>query len=102
MPTLTTTKRTRQELGIAEPPTWDQILHDVANEVTAVKLQLIAIGMAADENERTRHLEAAKQAIAAGEYQLQVLRGVLRRQLGSGGFAGPKPGTRTPKRNLKK
>jgi hypothetical protein len=35
---------------------WNQLAHDVANELAALKLLLAAIGLADDDEERARHL----------------------------------------------
>jgi hypothetical protein len=56
-------------------------VHDFANELAALKLLLAAIGLADDDEERSRHLGTAKQSLIEGESRLRALREAVRREL---------------------
>jgi len=64
-----------------EPRAWNELLHDVANDFAALKLLLAAMGLADDDDERSRYLGTAKQTLVDGERRLQALREAVRREL---------------------
>jgi hypothetical protein len=66
----------------------------LANDLAGVKLLLTAVSMATEEEERARHINAAKQSLLLGESRLQALRAALRSE--------PPPATRRPQPNLRK
>jgi len=80
---------------------WNDILHDIANDLGGLKLLLTAVGLADDDDELARHLAMAKQTIVEAESRLQPLREAVRRELGessttpSNGASKPPPGKRT-------
>jgi hypothetical protein len=75
---------------------WNELVHDIANDLAALKLLLAAIGLADDDEERSRHLGVAKQTIVEGESRLQALREAVRRELGESPTA-PKNGASKPR-----
>lgn len=58
----------------SEPPRWRSIKHALVSDLLAVKLLLELAGMARGEEERLRHLDAARRALAESDRLLQALR----------------------------
>jgi hypothetical protein len=79
-----------------EPRGWNELAHDIANDLGALKLLITAVGMAADDGERSRHLGMAKQTIVEVDSRLQALREAVRRELGAGSKA-PTPSATEPR-----
>ena len=73
-------QRALPDPSLADQPEWHEIVHDLANDLGALKLLLAAVGMATDDEERSRHLATAKQAIGNGESRLKALRQAMRRE----------------------
>lgn len=59
---------------------WNEIAHDLANDLAALKLVLTAIGMTTDEQQRSSHLGTAKRLLTQGESRLDALRDAVRRR----------------------
>ena len=72
-------QRTLPDPSLAAQPEWNEVVHDLANDLGALKLMLTAVGLAKDHEERSRHLARAKQDIVNGEYSLKALREAVRR-----------------------
>ena len=75
-------QRTLPDPSLTAQPEWNEVVHDLANDLGALKLMLTAVGLATDHEERSRHLATAKQAIVKGEARLKALRDAVRRLQG--------------------
>ena len=69
---------------------WNEIAHDLANELAALKLALTAASTATEEQERAGHFELARQTLKGAEAQLEALRKAVRLQAG-GSRKNPPP-----------
>ena len=57
----------------AEPPRWRAIAHALASDLLALTLLLKLADMATEDEERVRHVEAARRALSEGERRWQAL-----------------------------
>ncbi|MBM7116640.1 hypothetical protein [Archangium primigenium] len=77
---MATRRKTRTPTAApsTEPPRWRALAHALASDLLALTLLLDLAGMATKEEERTRHLEAARRALTEGEHRLDALHQAVR------------------------